>query len=266
VRCPVSRRVCVSPDQCRVEPLVLAGETESPVFVEVTVADHGAESEYGAYGGAVGLAGVIEASAPGDPVRPGPGFLGAFARSFWALAFAFWALTGAACSAGRFLLSTGPIQACEGYGIWLSAAPADLLPAWTGHGLLGPLLVFPLTRLGLASWLLALIVFPVAATRLSRARWRPAAWAGAAMAGTALAALALFSYRQPPETVQEEFSSDPWCTASSPISHVMAPMIDWYEIPAAIGFLALAATMWWILTTPARPAARPEPGACRDAG
>jgi len=178
--------------------------------------------------------------------------LEAFARFFWAFAFTSWALLGAACSAGRFLLSTGPIQACEGYGIWLTDAPADLLPAWTGHGPLGPLLVFPLTRLGLGSWLLALIVFRFAATRLPRARWRPRAWTYAAMAGTALAALALFSYRQPPETVQEEFSSDPWCTTSSPVSHVMAPIIDWCEIPAAIGFLALAATIWWILTAPAR--------------
>lgn len=189
-------------------------------------------------------------------MRPGPGFRGAAARYFWALAFALWALTGAACSAGRFLLSTGPVQACEGSGIWLTAAPPDLLPAWTGHSVLGPL-VFSWTRLGLGSWLLALIVFRVAAKRLSKARWRPAAWACAAMAGTALAALALFSYRQPPETVQEEFSPDPWCTASSPVSHVMAPIIDWLEIPAAIGFLVLAAAMWWILTAPGRPAARP---------
>ena len=150
-----------------------------------------------------------------------------------------------------------PIQACEGYGIWLTAAPADLLPAWTGHGPLGPLLVFPLTRLGLGSWLLALLVFRFAATRLSGARWRPRAWTWAAVAGTALAALALFTYRQPQETVQEEFSSDPWCTTSSPISHAMAPIIDWCEIPAAIGFLALAATIWWILAAPAPPAARP---------
>jgi hypothetical protein len=233
--------------------------------MEVSIADHGTQGDYGTYCDVVSLSEVIEASAPGDPVRPGRRFRGAFARFFWPLAFSCWALMGADCAAARFLLSTGPIQACEGYGIWLTAAPPDLLPAWTGHELLGPLL-FPLTRLGLGSWLLALIVFKVAATRLPRVRWRPAAWACAATAGTALAALALFSYRQPPETVQEEFSSDPWCTASSPVSHVMAPIIDWYEIPAAIGFLALAATMWWILTAPARPAARPEPGACRDAG
>jgi hypothetical protein len=57
----------------------------------------------GNYCGAVGPSGGIEVSAPGDPVRPGPGFWGAFA-------FSFWALMGAACSAGLFLLSTGPIQ------------------------------------------------------------------------------------------------------------------------------------------------------------
>jgi hypothetical protein len=117
--------------------------------------------------------------------------------------------------------------------------------------------VYPLTSLGLASWLLALIVFAVAGTRLSKARGRPAAWACAATAGTALAALALFSYRLPPETAQEESSADPWCSVSTPVSHVTAPVIDWLEIPAAIGFLVLAALMWRILTAPGQPAAKP---------
>jgi hypothetical protein len=187
------------------------------------------------------------AGPPGDPVRPGP-------RFGWALAFSFWALTGAACSAFRFVLSTGPLQACGGYGIWLSAAPQELLPAWTGHGLLGPEL-FPFTRLGLASWLLALIVFPVVGSRLSKAQgpqWRPKAWAGAKIAGMVLAVLAVVSYQVP--------SAGDWdsmCGGSNPIDHATAPIIGWGEIPVTIGFLVLAAAMWWILTAPKRPAARP---------
>jgi hypothetical protein len=211
------------------------------------LADADAEAEYGTYGGAVGLSGGIEVSAPGDPVRRGPGFWGAFA-------FSFWALMGAACSAGLFLLSTGPIQACTGYGIWLSLAPPELLPAWTGHGSLGPV-VFPLAHLGLESWLLTLIVFPVVGFRLSKAqwpRWRPKAWTCAAMAGMALAVLALVSYRLPPEKGWNP------CDGSNPISYAKVPIIDWYEIPAAIGFLVLAAAMWWILTAPRHPARLPR--------
>jgi hypothetical protein len=222
---------------------VFAGEVESPVFVKVAVADRGAEGEYWTYAGAVGPSEGIEASVPGDPVRPGP-------RLWEAFAFSFWALTGAACSGYFFLVSTGPIQAGPGYGIWLSEAPPESLPGWTGLGPLGPYL-FPFARLGLLSWLLALIVFPVGFARLSKAQrpqWWSAAWTYAAMTGMALAVLAIASYQLPAEV-----------SASNPMgyAYVKVPFINWQEIPAAIGFLVLAVAMWWILTAPRRLAARP---------
>ena len=192
------------------------------------------------------LSGRIETSAPGDPTRPRTGFWEVFARSFWAFAFSFWALMGAACSAILFFLSMGPLQACGTYGIWITLAPPEFFPSWTGLGSHGPL-EFTRAHLGLASWLLALIVFPVVGSRLSKVqwrRWRPKAWAYAAMAGTALAVLALFSYRIPPAP---EAYAGILCDPSLPISHVTAPIIDWYEIPATIGFLVLAAAMWRIL-------------------
>jgi hypothetical protein len=185
--------------------------------------------------------------APGNTVRPGPRFRVAFA-------FSSWALVGATCSAYFFLLSTGPIQAGTGYGIWLSSAPPESLPAWTGLGPLGPYL-FPLARLGLLSWLLALIAFPIVGFRLSKAQWpqwRPAAWTCAAMAGMGLAALAIVSYRLPAEAF-----SAPGRYGTSWIGYVKVPFINWYEIPDAVGFLVLAAAMWWILTAPRRLAARP---------
>jgi len=147
-------------------------------------------------------------------------------------------------------LSTGPVQACWGYGIWLSSAPPELLPAWTGHGSLGNV-VFSLAHQGL---LLALIVFAVVGYGLSKAqrpRRRPTAWTCAAMAGMALTVLALVSYRLPPVG-----NWDTGCDGSIPINHAQVPIIDWFEIPATIGFLVLAAAMWRILTAPGRPAAR----------
>jgi len=102
-----------------------------------------------------------------------------FDRPFWALSFSFWALLGAACSAVLFFLSMGPLQACGTYGIWVTLAPPEFFPSWTGLGSHGPL-EFTRAHLGLASWLLALIVFPVVGSRLSKAqwrRWRPKAWA-----------------------------------------------------------------------------------------
>lgn len=83
----------------------------------------------------------------------------------------------------------GPLQACGTYGIGFTLAPPEFFPSWTGLGSHGPL-EFIRAHLGLASWLLALIVFPVVGSRLYKAqwrRWRPKAWAYAAMAGTALA-------------------------------------------------------------------------------
>jgi hypothetical protein len=64
--------------------------------------------------------------------------------------------------------------------------------------------------------------------------------------------LALVSYPIPPEV-----PPDPRRYGSSPIAYVKVPFIHWFEIPAAIGFLVLAAAMWWILTAPRRPAAKP---------
>jgi len=146
-------------------------------------------------------------------------------------------------------VSTGPIQGGPGDGIWLRAAPPEALPGWTGLGPLGPYL-FPFARLGLLSWLLAPIVFPVGFAGLSKAQrpqWWPAAWTYAAMAGMALALLAIV-YQLPAEA-----------SASNPIgyAYVKVPFINWQEIPAAIGFLVLAAAMWWILTAPRRLAVRP---------
>jgi hypothetical protein len=167
-----------------------------------------------------------------------------------AFAFSFWALTGAACSGYFFLVSTGPIQAGPGYGIWLSEAPPESLPGWTGLGPLGPYL-FPFARLGLLSWLLAPIVFSIGFARLSRAQrpqWWSAAWTYAAMAGMALALLAIVLYQLPAEV-----------SASNPMgyAYVKVPFINWQEIPETIGFLILAAAMWRILTAPRRLAARP---------
>jgi hypothetical protein len=195
----------------------------------------------------VGPSEGIEASEPSDPARPGP-------RLWWAFAFSSWALTGAACSACYFLVSTGPVQACFGYGIWLSEAPPEWLPTWTGLGPLGPYL-FPFARLGLLSWLLALIVFPIVGVRLFNARWPhrwPGAWACAAVTGMALAVLAIFSYRVPAEASS---ASEP--CGSSPTGYGGVPYINWCEIPVTIGFLILAAAMRWILTAPKRLAVRP---------
>lgn len=170
-----------------------------------------------------------------------------------------WALTGAVCSGYLFLVSTGPIQAGPDYGIWLSWAPPESLPGWTGLGPLGPFL-FPFARLGLLSWLLALIVFPIGCARLSkvqRPQWWAAAWTYTAMAGMALAVLAIASYGLPAEV-----------SASNPMSYayVRVPVINWQEIPLAIGFLVLGGAMWWILTAPRRLAARPanRPGHIDD--
>lgn len=167
-----------------------------------------------------------------------------------AFAFSFWALMGAACSGYLFLVSTGPIQAGPGCGIWLSSAPPESLPAWTGLGPLGPFL-FPFARLGLLSWLLAFIVFPVGFARLpkvQRPQWWAGAWTYTTMAGMALTVLAVVSYGLPAEV-----------SASNPMgyAYVKVPVINWQEIPLAIGFLVLAAAMWWIVTASRRPAARP---------
>jgi hypothetical protein len=179
-------------------------------------------------------------------MRPGP-------RLWEAFAFSLWALMGAACAGYLFLLSTGPIQAGPGFGIWLSSAPPESLPAWTGLGPLGPVL-FVFARLGLLSWLLALIVFPVGFARLSkpqRPQWWAGAWTYSAAAGITLAVLAIVLYGLPAEV-----------PASNPMgyAYVRVPCINWQEIPLAIGFVVLAAVMWRILTAPRRPAAGPEKG------
>jgi hypothetical protein len=189
----------------------------------------------------VSLSGEFEASAPRDIARPDP--------RFWvATIFSFWALLGAACSAFLFLVSTGPVQAGYGSGIWFSAAPPEWLPAWTGLGPLGPSL-FPFARLGLLSWWLALIVFPVVG-RLAKVRRAPwwSSWPCAALAGTVLAVLAVFTYRLPAQAPQADESST-W-------NYVKMPFINWQEIAYAIGFLVLATAMRWILAAPPRRPAR----------
>jgi multidrug efflux pump subunit AcrB len=112
-------------------------------------------------------------------------------------------------------------------------------------------LLYPFARLGLLSWLLALVVFPIGCARLSKAR-RPEWWAGAwtytASAGIMLAVIAILSYGLPREVSASN---------SMGYAYVKVPFINWQKIPIAIGYLVLAAAMWWILTAPGRPAARP---------
>jgi hypothetical protein len=161
---------------------------------------------------------------------------------------------GAASSAYLFLESAGPVQAGTGTGIWLSSAPPESPPAWTGLGSLSPFL-FPAARLVLLAWAPVILFLLVGFTHLSKAqwpRWSSAAWPGAVVAGTALGALAVFSYRLP----RQVFS------AASPdggvwTGYVRVPVVNWCEIPAAIGFMTLALVMWRMLKAPERPAARP---------
>ena len=177
---------------------------------------------------------MLRASAAGDAVRPGQ-------KSWWTFAFSFWALAGAAGSAYLFIVSTGPVRATSDYGIWFSLAPPESLPAWTGLGPYGPSL-YPYARLCLFSWGLALIVFPVAGVRLSKIQrpdWWPLAWAGAAATGLILAFIAIASYRFPP-TVDD--------SSAMGYHYVPVTVINWQEIPIAIGFMVLAALMWLILT------------------
>jgi hypothetical protein len=180
---------------------------------------------------------------------------------FWAtLAFPFWALAGAAGSACLFLLSTGPVQAGTGSGIWLSWSPPESPPAWTGLGFLGSWL-FPAASLALWSWVLALIVFLIVGfVHLSQTQqprgWR-AAWTCAVMAGAALAVLAAVSYQLPAPVY-----SAPGPYGTSLTGYARVPLVNWPELPATAGFLILAVAMWRIMTAPARPAARPGPWLC----
>ncbi len=72
------------------------------------------------------------------------------------------------------------------------------------------------------------------------------------MAGMALAVLADVSY-QLPRPVFSTTGPD----GSSLTGYSTVPFVNWYEIPATIGFLILALAMWWIMTAPARPSAKP---------
>jgi hypothetical protein len=175
------------------------------------------------------------------------------ARGFWgALVIPAWTLMAAASCAYLFLESTGPVQAGTGTGIWLSSAPPESPPAWTGLGSLSPFL-FPAARLVLLSWAPVLVVLLAGFVRTSkRPQWWPAAWLCAGAAGMALSVLAVFSYRLPPEV-----SSAAGPDGSVWTGYVRVPVIDWYEIPAAIGFGILALLLWWMLMAPERPAAGP---------
>jgi hypothetical protein len=140
-----------------------------------------------------------------------------------------------------FVVSTGPVQATSDYGIWFSLAPPERLPAWTGLGPYGPSL-YPYARLCLFSWGLALIVFSVASVRLTKIQrpdWWGLAWSGTAAAGTILAIIAITSYRLPP-TVDD--------SSAASYHYVPVTVINWQEIPIAIGFTVLAAITWLILT------------------
>jgi hypothetical protein len=180
------------------------------------------------------------------PLGEGPGQR----LRFWgAFALPAWALMGAVGAAYLFLESTGPVQAGMGTGIWLSLAPPESPPAWTGLGSLGPFL-FPLARLALLAWAPVIVLLLVGLFHLPEAQRpyrRPGVWPCAVMAGTALGVLAVVSYRLPPEV---------W-SAGGPVGYVRVPVINWYEIPAVVGFLIVALAMWWLMRTPERPAAAP---------
>ena len=190
------------------------------------------------------------AAGPSDPVRHR-------LRSWGALVIPAWALIGAAGSAYLFLESTGPVQAGTGTGIWLSSAPPEAAPAWTGLGSLSPFL-FPAARFVLLSWAPVIVFLLVGFVHLSKTQWPqwwPATWPCAVVAGTALGVLAVFSYRLPPEVFSAAAPDGSVWTG-----YVRVPVINWYEIPAAIGFLILALVLWWMLIAPERPAARPSWG------
>jgi hypothetical protein len=166
-----------------------------------------------------------------------------------------WALTGAAGSAYLFLESMGPVQAGTGTGSWLSSAPPESPPAWTGLGSLSWFL-FPAARLVLLSWAPVIIFLLARFVHMShRPQWWPLMWFCAAIAGTALGVLAVFSYRLPAEVFSVAGPD-----GSAWTGYVRVPVINWYDIPAAIGFLILALVMWWTLIVPERPAARPSRG------
>ncbi|MGH3399549.1 MAG: hypothetical protein ACRDPO_33170 [Streptosporangiaceae bacterium] len=152
-------------------------------------------------------------------------------------------------------MSTGPVQAGTGTGIWLSWSPPESPPSWTGLGSLSSYL-FPAADVALLSWPLALIVFLIVGfvhlSKTQQPRWWRAAWTCAVMAGAALAVLAVVSYQLPAPV-----NSAAGRYGSSLISYSTVGFVNWHEIPATVGFLILAVPMWRIVTSPARSAARP---------
>jgi quinol-cytochrome oxidoreductase complex cytochrome b subunit len=166
-----------------------------------------------------------------------------------ALALPGWALIGTASSTYLLLESTGPVQAGTGTGIWLSSAPPETPPHGPGSAPSAPC-CSPPVRLVLLSWAPIALFLLVSFTHRSgakRPQWRPAVMAYALLVGTALGLLAVISYRLP-----AQLSSAPGPDGSAWTGYVRVPVINWYDIPAAIGFLIVALVMWRMLIPPER--------------